>query len=44
MLRQHGVFDVMNMEDLSSRCRVEHIDEDEAEGDEEDNSGGHDVL
>ena len=31
-------------EDLSSRCGVEHIDEYEAEGDEEDNSGGHDVL
>ena len=26
-----------------SRCGVEHVDEDEAEGDEEDNPGGDDV-
>ena len=28
----------------SSRCWVEHIDENQAEGDKKDNSGGDDVL
>ena len=32
------------MEDLSLRGWVEHIDEDEAQGDEQDDSGRNDVL